>query len=191
MSDVSTGMIEFFKNYGYFAVFIGSMIEGETIIIAASVLSSAGHMSIYKVIFLAFLGSVISDQSCFLIGHKYGNRFLKKFPKFKKHYDKVISLLTNFETLFIFGFRFIYGVRNISPFIIGSAGVSKKKFFVLNILAAAIWAIASCLIGYYLGEFILNLGSFQQFISLGVIGFVFAGVFLWKIIKFIRNNKSK
>jgi len=62
------------------------------------------------------------------------------------------TLLRRQENLFILSFRFIYGLRNISPFIIGMTGVSRVKFVVLNMLAAIVWANTFAWGGYTLGK---------------------------------------
>jgi membrane protein DedA with SNARE-associated domain len=164
----------------------GSFIEGESIILAASTLAYFNYLSIYNVTLLAFLGSMLSDQICYLIGYRYGERFLSKFPKIQKHHDKVSDFLKRFEMLFIFGFRFVYGVRNVSPFIIGSSKIPMKKFFILNATAAFLWAVISCSLGYFLGKFILLLSPLGKFVLFGSVGFGFVLVTLWKI--FIRKK---
>lgn len=167
------------------------MIEGESIILAASALAYAGYMSLSHVIFLSFLGSMISDQICFLIGYRWGdvvsNRLIRKFPKLDIAKNRALILLKKHEIPFIFGFRFIYGIRNISPFIIGIAKTSILKFFILNGLAALIWAVTSCLLGYFLGNFIMSLSGCYRFILLGSIGFVFSAIMAWKILKGYKN----
>lgn len=177
----------FFEKYGYWIVFLGAMFEGESIILAASAMAYAGTLSITNVIFLSFLGSMISDQVSFIIGRKFGEKFLQRFPKFAKHRDKVIGFLKKYQNIFIFGFRFVYGIRNVTPFIIGSTDIPSKKFFFLNAGAAFVWAFISCMIGYYLGEIILSMSNLSRFILLGSVGFIFVAVFLWKFFK----NKSK
>jgi membrane protein DedA with SNARE-associated domain len=62
------------------------------------------------------------------------------------------TLLRRQENLFILSFRFIYGLRNISPFIIGMTGVSRVKFVILNMLAAVVWANTFAWGGYTLGK---------------------------------------
>lgn len=183
LSQAYSWFTVFFEKYGYWIVFIGAIFEGESIILAASAMAYLGVLSIVNVIFFSFLGSMISDQICFLIGYKFGDKFLEKFPKMKKHHQKIVDFLNRFQNLFIFGFRFVYGIRNVTPFIIGSAKISKSKFFALNAAAAFVWAFVSCMIGYYLGHFILSMSNFSKFMLFGCIGFGFIGIFLWKLFK--------
>ncbi len=50
------------------------------------------------------------------------------------------DLLERHPTGFILAFRFLYGMRTISPVIIGLSGVPFRKFLLLNAIAAGIWA---------------------------------------------------
>jgi membrane protein DedA with SNARE-associated domain len=145
----------FVQDYGYWAVFFGAMIEGESIILTASILAACGYLSILKVGAITFLGTLIADQSLYYIGYFYGPKcltFLKqKFPKIVPHLDKAASFLHTYQTLYILSFRFIYGIRIISSLVIGAHHISMKKFAILNIIAAFIWTVLSCALGYFLG----------------------------------------
>lgn len=129
-------------------MFLFACIEGEVALLTAGFLCHQGMMSLYGVILAAFLGTVVTEQSLFCVGHFYGDRILKKYPKIASKSAKVIEFLKKYDSIFIFGSRFVYGIRNISPIIIGVAKISPKKFAVLNIPAAFIWAVAVACTGY-------------------------------------------
>jgi hypothetical protein len=50
------------ETYGYPAIFIGSIIKGETVLILAGMLSFLGYLDLHWVIPAAFLGSFGGDQ---------------------------------------------------------------------------------------------------------------------------------
>ncbi len=141
------------ETYGYIILLVGSFFEGESIVITAGFLSYQGVLSLPICILLAFTGSVLADQILFFVGRKYGPGFISRRPQWQEKSKKVFDHLHKHSTLFIMGFRFIYGIRTISPIVIGASGVPIKRFAVLNILAGAIWATLSCGIGYILGYF--------------------------------------
>lgn len=146
-------MEELIREYGYWIVFFGSLIEGESVILAASAAAYHGYLSLSKVILVAFVGTLCADQFFFQIGRRYGKAIFKKFPKLEAPAGKAFGLLHKYDTLFILSFRFIYGIRNVSPIVVGMSGISTLRFTVLNIIAAAIWSLLSCMLGYYGGEF--------------------------------------
>ena len=140
---------EFISNYGYYAVFLFACIEGEVALITAGILAHQGYLNIQNVILVAFLGTVIFEQCVYFIGRAFGRRILKKFPKYEKMARRAMAFLRKYNTAFIFGYRFIYGIRNISPLIIGMARVPRLKYAIWNFLASIVWASSIAGIGYF------------------------------------------
>src|SRR5262249_34132271 len=95
---------------------------------------------------------------------------------------RVFYHLHRHSTLFIMGFRFIYGIRTISPIVIGAAGVGIKRFIFLNIIAAFVWANISCWGGYLLRFFfsdaiesmIKHIENIQKYAVIGLGTFIIA-----------------
>ena len=140
------------QNWGYGAVFLGSLVEGESVILIASSMAYLGHLSIYKIMIVAFTGTVIADQALFLLGRHYGPGIFDRFPKFKKPANRAFALLHRFDIWFIIGCRFVYGIRVTSAIVIGAAQIPLWRFIPLNILSAVIWTLVSCIGGYMLGD---------------------------------------
>lgn len=65
--------------------------------------------------------------------------------------ERIHRLLDRYGVLVLIGFRFIYGVRTITPLVIGMSGVSVPRFVVLNGIGAAIWSVMVVLLGYFFG----------------------------------------
>jgi membrane protein DedA with SNARE-associated domain len=146
------GLIKFIETWGYLAVLLGSMVEGESVILTASFLAAQGYLSIGYVMIVAFLGTLLADQGLFFVGYRFGAGFLERFPRLNKPANRAFNLLQKWGTAYILLFRFIYGVRIISPMVIGASGISIRRFVILNFIAAIIWTVISCMIGYLLGE---------------------------------------
>ena len=102
---------------------------------------------------VAFTATLMADQALYYVGRKYGPSLLARKPQWKDRVDRVFELLHRHNIKFILSFRFIYGIRIISPIVIGASGVDAKRFTLLNILAAVIWTIISCFAGYAIGYF--------------------------------------
>jgi membrane protein DedA with SNARE-associated domain len=139
-------------NYGYLALFIGTFLEGETILIIAGYLAQDGILDLPLVILTALFGSFAGDQTFFFIGHFKGAHFLDNHPGWQRNAAKAFRLLHRHQIAVILGFRFLYGIRNVTPFVIGSSGFSPLRFFVLNFLGALAWAITFASLGYHLGN---------------------------------------
>jgi membrane protein DedA with SNARE-associated domain len=84
--------------------------------------------------------------------------------------DWAFQLVKTHPTLFILSFRFIYGVRNIAPFVIGISGVARLRYMALNAMAAMIWAHSFAWGGYFLGRVLEDwLGDNKWYMLVGFV----------------------
>jgi membrane protein DedA with SNARE-associated domain len=98
-------------DYGYLALFIGTFLEGETILVVAGFLAHGGYLELPWVIVAAFSGTFAGDQTFFYLGRFKGIRFLEKRPLWHSKTDKVFDLLHRHQIKVVLGFRFLYGVQ--------------------------------------------------------------------------------
>ena len=190
-------LIQYGPLAGYAILLLGSFVEGESIVLTAGFFAFKGYLSLPLIMMIAFTGSVTADQILFFLGRAYGPGWLAKKPHLKEKADKAFALLIKYNIWFIMGFRFIYGIRTISPFVIGTSGISIKRFAILNIIAGAIWAVSSCLLGYMLGywfadeiEQAIKLAiKFQKIIVTGVI-LLLVGIGVWHYYRKKQKHKN-
>lgn len=174
-------MEEIIKEWGYLAVLLGSMVEGESVILTAGFLAHEGYLSLYKIIMISFAGSVFADQVLYYVGRYYGEPILNRYPTLRTRSDRAFRLLRRYGTIYILSFRFIYGIRTLSPIVIGVAGIRPLRYAVLNVIAAAIWAVLSCCAGYYLAHFLMDSLEIIPKILFGVIvGGGFVGYIIYR-----------
>ncbi len=159
----------YIENWGYIAVFLGSLVEGESVIFVAGFLAHEGYLSLPKIILVSFLGTLLADQGCYFIGHYYGNSLIDKFPSLRPRADRAFQLLKRYDNFFILSCRFVYGIRTISPFVIGASGVGIKRFMILNFIAALVWSVSSCVAAYYFAYLIMDKMSLFPKIILAVL----------------------
>ncbi|WP_424792969.1 DedA family protein, partial [Pseudomonas aeruginosa] len=69
---------QFLQDFGYFALFLGTFFEGETILVLAGFLAFRGYMQLDTVILTAFLGSYAGDQLWYFLGRRHGRRLLAR-----------------------------------------------------------------------------------------------------------------
>jgi len=137
--------------WGYMAVVVGTFFEGEAILIAGGALAHRGLLSLPLVMVAAFVGSVLGDQLWFQLGRRFGRPLLERRPAWKSRADAVEAQVERYGSAFVIGFRFIYGVRAITPALLGISRYSVAWFTFLNLVGAAVWAAAVGGIGYGLG----------------------------------------
>lgn len=177
---------ELIVHYGYVALFVGTFLEGETILIIAGYLAQDGFLDLPLVILSAFLGTFAGDQTFFFLGRYKGVSFLAKRPAWQRNTERAFALLNRYQIAIILGFRFLYGIRNVTPFVIGSSGLHPLRFFVLNFLGAATWAVAFGSMGYHLGTFVeavLRDVKKYEMIGLAVVCCLALVYFLWSNLR--------
>lgn len=184
IEDVMESFLSFVHEWGYIAVFLGAIVEGETVILTASALASLGYLNLYKIMAISFCTTVVVDQGLFWVGRRYGPAFFEKFPKLRPRADRAFKLLHRFDRWFILVFRFIYGIRVISPIVIGAAKIEYKRFTPLNLLSAFIWTTVSCYSGYAMGDvlekLLKNLEIVKHYVMIGVgVVAILAVVYWW------------
>jgi membrane protein DedA with SNARE-associated domain len=154
-----------------------TFVEGETVVIITGVMASEGkfNINVEMLALAAFLGSFLGDQLYFYIGRKYGKPLLCRWPTLTHKIDWAFQLVTSAPVVFILSFRWIYGVRNVAPFVIGIAGVSRVKYFILNFIAAMIWAHSFAWGGYLLGRKLEEwMGDSKWLVLLGFVAVMFS-----------------
>jgi membrane protein DedA with SNARE-associated domain len=142
----------FIQHYGYAAVLVGTFLEGEIILVLAGMAAHHGYMNLSLVIGAAFLGTAFGDLLYFFLGRWHGDDFLKKKPSWQRRAARVHDLLERYQTLLILSFRFLYGLRTVTPFVLGMSRVAAWKFALVSILGALLWAAAVGYAGYLFGN---------------------------------------
>ena len=140
------------QNWGYPAVFAGSLMEGETIVALAAVAAHRGYLALPSVIAVAAAGGFLGDQIYFLVGRFAGDRVLARWPALQPGAERARQLLDRYDAPLILGVRFLYGLRTVGPIAIGMSRVHWLRFAALNLAGAIVWAALVAGIGYALGE---------------------------------------
>lgn len=145
-------MIEaFIRDYGYLAVFAGTFLEGETILLAAGYAAHRGLLDLPTVILVATLGGTLGDQTAFLLGRWKGDTLIARLPLLARQRGRVYGLLTRHATLLVLGVRFLYGLRIAGPVLMGASRIEPRRFALLNAIGATCWAIVVAASGYAVG----------------------------------------
>lgn len=136
----------------YVGIFVWTFFEGETFVIFMGMAAHHGLLSWTGVFFCAWIGSFCGDQCWFWIGRRWGPLLLERYPRWQSGVESALEMLKRYDTWFILSFRFIYGVRNIASFAMGTSGVNPVRFALLNFFAAFVWALSFAGFGYVFGK---------------------------------------
>jgi len=178
------------NSYGYPALLLGTFFEGETIMILGGVAAHLGYLSLGWVITFGFLGTLLGDQLYFFLGRRHGSAFLARRPAWRERSETVHHIMERYPVLLILGFRFLYGLRTVTPFALGTSKVPYLLFTLLNLIGAMLWAIAFGIAGFYFGQSVeIFLGEIKQYELLLMAFIAFVGALAW-IIFLLRRRKS-
>jgi membrane protein DedA with SNARE-associated domain len=137
-------------DYGYAALFalifgenFGLPLPGETIFIAAILMSARGEMNIVTVVLCAWTSSVLGGIAGFALGRFGGHRLLEKYGRYiginAVRLSKIEAFFDRYGVLVIVLGRFFEGVRQIYAILAGCIESSWRKFLIYNLVGATLW----------------------------------------------------
>ena len=133
---------ELLVQYGYLGVALGVAFEGEAVLVMGGVLAHEGLLRLPIVMLVAFVATFAVDQAWFAVGRKRGKAFVASRPALARRAVFVERKIGRWGDAYVLAFRFLYGLRTISPIVLGTSSYAHVRFVVLNGVGAAIWSFA-------------------------------------------------
>lgn len=174
---------QWLSEYGYIAVFVGCILEGETLLLVAGYAARKGHLSLPAIMLVAAIAATLGDQIFFQIGKHFGRRLLAKFPKLAERAGKVDGLIRQYHGMVIVGVRFMYGLRIAGPIVIGMSDIPKWRLLGFNALGAALWAVAVAGAGYAFGatlDLLPHGPHAREEVAIALLLLILGAHFLWR-----------
>lgn len=140
------------EHYGYAAVFVGALAEGESVLLAAGFAAHRGLLNLPVVVATAFIAATVGDQLWFHLGRTRGPWLLERFPSIESRARRLKPLLDRHPGLAVVALRFMYGLRTAGPAALGMLGVPSRTFTLFNALGAALWAVIVSGVGWQFGN---------------------------------------
>jgi membrane protein DedA with SNARE-associated domain len=142
----------FLARYGALALFIGVGVEGESVAILGGMLAQHGAVRFPEALAAAAAGSFLADQVLFLLGRYFRDHPLVVRLTDKAAFRRAFAAFERNPSAFVFAFRFLYGLRTVSPIAIGTSKLPGARFLALNAPAAVVWAGLFTSLGYFFGH---------------------------------------
>jgi membrane protein DedA with SNARE-associated domain len=142
---------DFVRDYGYYAVIVGTFFEGETVMLAAGVAASSGILQLHSVVLAGMTGIFASDTFCFLLGRLAGRRIKRWFPRLYARLNGVYGLIERHEDKLIIYYQFFPGLCTVTPVAFGLTRIPAARFLALDFLGNAFWTLIFSLGGYAFG----------------------------------------
>ena len=179
----------FIAQYGYFAIFLGTFLEGETMLILGGLAAHQGYLSLPGVIATAICAALTSDGLFYNLGRHYGAAALERRPRIAARAERVWRILQRHRVPLLVGFRFLYGLRIASPLAIGAARIPPGLFYPLNALGALLWAGGFGTAAYFFGRAIQLLFGEAKKYEAAIFGAIAAVCILLAIYGALRTRR--
>ena len=199
--DLNT-LFHYFQIYGYYIVFLGLFLEnsafiglvmpGESVLLAASFYAARGDFDIISVILFGSLGAAVGNIIGYYIGLKGGRPFIERFGRRFHISEARIKTAEDYfdshggKTVFIG--RFVSGVRVFVSPLAGAARMNFGKFLLNTVLAVILWTAGICILGYVFGQNWDLLLKILERVGWGALGLVVVIVIL---IYFLERRRRE
>ena len=145
-------MLSDLATYGYIFLFLYSLGGGFVALMAAGVLSYAGKMDLSTSIAVAFVANAIGDTLLFYMARYQKSDIMNYMHKHRRKLAYSHLLMKRYGSWIIVFQKFVYGIKTLIPLAIGLTRYSFTRFNVLNVVAAAIWALVVGIGSYLAGD---------------------------------------
>jgi membrane protein DedA with SNARE-associated domain len=184
--------------YRYPAIFIGSFLEGPTVMMLTGFFLRLGYFNFLIAYALLLLGDLVGDLMWYSIGYFGLHRTIRRFGKFFDVSDEVIEKIKikfrKHEVKILFGSKLTTGF-GFSVAIMMTAGMARvplRKFAAIIFSGGLVWALALMTIGYFFGHVYLQIEKGFRVIFLFsiiiIISAAFFGFGRHMRKRFLKNN---
>jgi len=192
--ELNTNAIaSFIKEYGVIAVFIGTFLEGESILIISGALVSQSFLNPLYVWIAATLGAWSGHIVWFVIGKFFGKTSVDKIANRYNLSNKVnyiYALISSNKIKTVVLLQYLYGVRMIGALTFGISDIKLQWFSIAEIINCSIWAFVIGSIGFILGKTVSAFSHsavYTIWIIASIVILIFIGMKLF--YKFKSNGK--
>ncbi len=173
---------------GYLALFVGTLLEGETIVFLAGLAAHHGYLWFPAVVAIAVIGGFLGDQFFLFLGRRYGNRVFTRFPGLATRAPRVQALLRRWDVHAILIVRFLYGLRMAALIVIGSCHIAPWRVALFGFIGAVLWALVVASLGYFAGQAVQQLaGRLEAPVVLSLLALALIAGTAWNLIRARRR----
>lgn len=163
---------EIAHHYGYWAVFLGILLEnlgiplpGETVTLVGGFLAGSDELNYWLVLSDAIAGAVIGGTCGYWIGRSAGWSFMLQIGRiFRISEARLVEMKEQFSQnagKAVFFGRFIALLRIFASPLAGIAQMPYGKFFLYNLAGATVWASVMVTLAFFVGQVV----SLEQLVA--------------------------
>ncbi|MFN1534254.1 MULTISPECIES: DedA family protein [Vibrio harveyi group] len=155
------------EQYGYLALIVSIFLEGigipmpgQSLMIAASIISSEHVMNLSLVMIVSWLSCFLGNTCGYLVGYYFEGWLDKKGYISGPKMQKLQSTIQKYGPACLVVSRFVEGMKQFMPLACGIAKMPRKEFLLGNALATTIWVAVFSLLTNFAFEHLSVLSQF-------------------------------
>lgn len=191
-------LLGLFVQHGYGIVFAailldnaGLPIPGELLLLMFGALARDGHLDLGAGLLVASAAALGGDSAGYWLGRLAGDRVIQTYCRAALGsgacVQRAVSYYQNHGTATVIVGRFVMGVRAFLPPLAGSAGMSFRRFLLLDSLGALLWSGLFLMLGYTFGWRLDAVRDGYRAGSTAFLGVVVAGLSAYLLVKLFRR----
>jgi membrane protein DedA with SNARE-associated domain len=197
--------LSFGENYGYLAIFLGSLADSLIPVVPSELVYGAGGFWAYKgyinipvAVAIAVVGNLLCSALFWYLGKKYGHDFILKWGKYlgftSKDMDKAEKVFEKYGYWSVLVCQFIPLFRSLISIPSGILELHFRKFMIFTAIGATIWNAVLMIIAYNLGEnwsqIAVMVSKFGKPLVISVSLLILIYI-TYLVYKFYKNKNSK
>lgn len=151
---------------------VGCFLPGDSLLITAGLLASAGHLNIWWLNLLLMAAAIVGDSTGYAIGARLGPRIFTREKSLlfnPKHVERTQRFYEKYGPKTIVIARFVPIIRTFAPVLAGVGTMRYRRFLAYNVLGGVGWVASMSWAGYVLGRAVPNISRHMHVLVIVII----------------------
>jgi membrane-associated protein len=144
---------------------VGCFLPGDSLLITAGLLASAGHLNIWWINLLLIAAAIVGDSTGYAIGARLGPRVFTREKSLlfnPKHVERTRRFYEKYGPKTIVIARFVPIIRTFAPMLAGVGAMQYRRFLTYNVLGGIGWVVSMTWAGKLAGDAFPNIVKYMH-----------------------------
>jgi membrane protein DedA with SNARE-associated domain len=152
-------LLDLIRQHGgfvYALLFAYCAFKSGALPLLAGYAAKSGALDLSAVFVVVLAGAYLGDEARFAVARRLGPALRSRNGRLKPALDVATRLLDRHGALYVFAYRYPKGLRTVGALPVGLTTMSWRRFTLLNLGSASVWAMLLVGAGYGLGHLIAD-----------------------------------
>lgn len=182
-------MEELLIPFGYAVLFLGCLIKGEAVVIAAVFASERGYFDLPLVLTIALIATLSSDHLFYFLGRKKSRDVLWKHPHLIPFAEDLYERLKQNPLRVFMSHQFLNGFTQKIPYITGTSNLKPISFIWYNLVASFIWLLTLSAVALLLNSVLAGVFGDVEYYELGLLTGILVTGLLIQLTIHVRQER--